>query len=314
MRLLTRALVLLMALSASARADRNDLTLERLIGPPSVPGAFNDPAGNVATLSSFRSLMSELGVVMAPRFLSPSDTLGWSGFHFSFDSSFTSISNHADFWRKGVKDVSSSFLPTITVMARKGLWAPVPSFELGVGGSYLIDSSIFSLVAYAKFGIHEGFHGKPVPSIALRAAVSHLFGTEQADLTVVSTDLSVSKSFGLSGTVKLDPYLGANLLITIVRSGVIDTTPNVDAFQQSNPGGMPVDLNSNTTFPDPSAILRWRLFTGLRLVYSIVAISAEFAYTFCNDTALDCQAQNPTRVTDRSDGQAQLSLSAGFLF
>ncbi len=309
MRWLTLAL---MMVALPARADRNDLTLERLIGPPGVPGAFNDPNGNIPLQSSFRSLMSELGAVMAPKFLAPSDTLGYSGFHFSFDSSFTSISNKADYWRKGVRDVSSSFLPTVTVMARKGVWAPVPSFELGVGGSYLVDSSIFALIAYAKFAILEGFHGKPMPSIALRAAVSRLLGTAQADLTVVSTDLSLSKSFGLGGTLKIDPYVGANLLVMIVRSQVIDTTPYVDAFRQ-NPTSS-IDLNSNTTFPDQDPILRWRLFTGLRMVYSILAITAEFAYTFCNDSALDCQRDNPNKLTDRSDGQATLSISGGLIF
>src|SRR5262245_49201070 len=114
MRALALALMLV-GLRGQARAERNDLTLERLIGPPPLPGALNDPNGNIPLLSSFRSLMSELAVVMAPKFLSPSDTLGYSGFHLSFDSTFTSISNHADFWKKGVKEVSGGFLPTLTV-------------------------------------------------------------------------------------------------------------------------------------------------------------------------------------------------------
>jgi hypothetical protein len=304
-------LVVALLSARTAHADRNDFTLERLIGPPSLPGAFNDPAGNIPLLSQYRSLMSEMGVVLAPKFLDRADTLGWSGFNLSFDTTFTAISNKADYWRRGVRDVSSSFLPTVTMMARKGLWAPLPSFEIGAGLSHLVGSSILALQAYAKFAVHEGFHGHPIPSIALRAAVSRPMGTAQVDMTIVSTDLSLSKSFGLAGTLRLEPYLGANLLITIVRSQVIDTTPAVDAYRQ---GPMSVDLNSNTTFPDQDPILRWRLFTGLRLVYSILAITAEFAYTLCNDTGLDCQRDNPMRLTDRSDGQAQLSFSAGLIF
>jgi len=299
------------AAAASARADQNDLTLERLVGRPANPGDFVDVQGNFPLQSAYRSLMSELGVVMAPRLLSPADTLGYSGFAFSFDSSFTSINNRADYWQRGVRDVSSSFLPTVSVTARKGLWAPWPSFELGAGFTHLVHSSIFAVNAYAKFGIHEGFHGWAVPSIALRAAVSRILGTRQVDMTVVSTDLSVSKSFGLGGTLKLDPYLGANLLVTIVRGEVIDTTPDVDAFRQ---GGMSVDLNSNTVFPTQDNILRWRLFFGLRFVYSIVAIGAEFSWAFCNDRAIDCGKDDPNKIVDRSDGQAQLSLTAGLTF
>jgi hypothetical protein len=307
-----RRLVVMLVLCAPlvARAGDYTLTLERLIGPPTTPGTFNDPTA-IPIQTAYRSLMSEMGVVFAPKWMSPSDTLGWSGFHLSFDAAFTSISNTQDYWQKGVRDASSGFLPTITVMARKGIWAPLPSFEIGAGASYLVDSPIVALITYMKFAIHEGMHKFPMPSIALRGAVSRPFGTSQVDMTVVSTDLSLSKSFGVGGTLKLDPYLGANLLLTIVKSQVIDTTPNVDAFKQ---GPMSVDLNSNTTFPDQDTILRWRLFVGLRLVWSLLAVSFEYAYTFCNDTARDCGVDSPTRITDRSDGQSTISLSAGLLF
>jgi len=308
------ALLMVLCAAAPALADRNDFTLERMIGPPSAPGAVVQPS--LAQQSEFRSLMSEMAVVMSPLLLTPSDSLGWSGFHFSVDSRFTSISNRADYWRTGVKDVSSSFLSTVSLMARKGIWAPLPSFEIGLGGTYLVDSNIFALQAYAKLGIHEGFHNYPIPSIALRGAVSRLLGTNQVDLTVISTDLSISKQFGLGGAVKLDPYLGANLLVTIARSAVIDTTPGNDAYQEgmAQMTGMPMDLNSNTVFPDQDSILRWRLFVGARVVYSILAVSLEFAWTFCNDTATNCTVDNAAKLTDRSDGQAQISLSAGVVF
>lgn len=295
----------------AAHADRNDFTLERMIGPPQTPGVPNDPAGNIPLQSAYRSLMSEMGVVLSPKFLAPADTLGWSGFNFSFDTTFTKITDRADYWQRGVRNVSSGFLPTVTATARKGLWAPLPAFELGGGLSYLVDSSIYALQAYAKLGLHEGFHGWPLPSVALRAAVSRPMGTSQVDMTIVSTDLSLSKSFGVAGALRLEPYLAANLLVNIVSSQVIDTTPGIDAFRQ---GGAGPDLNANTTFPNQGSILRWRLFAGLRLVYSYLVIAAEVAYTFCNDSAMDCRRDDPIRVTDRSDGQLQLSFSAGMTF
>ena len=172
---------------------------------------------------------------------------------------------------------------------------------------------MFALQAYAKLALHEGYHGWALPSMALRAAVSRLVGTTQVDMTVVSTDVTLSKSFGLAGTMRLDPYVGANLLVTIVRSQVIDTTPNVDAFKQYP---STVDLNSNTTFPDAAGdnILRWRMFVGFRLVYSVVSLSAEFSYAFCNDTANSCGKNDLTKLMDRSSGQVQLSLAGGLIF
>ena len=153
----------------------------------------------------YKSLMSELGVVIAPRALSPADTLGYSGFQLAFETSFTQISNTQDFWQKGVENVSGSFLPTISVMARKGIWLPLPGFEIGAGATKLLDSNMYAVQGYAKLALHEGFHDWAIPSLALRGAVSHLLGSSQVDLTVISIDATVSKSFGIGGTVTLDP-------------------------------------------------------------------------------------------------------------
>ncbi len=296
--------------AARAHADRNDLTLERIIGPPTVPGMFNDPTDPVRQ-TMYKSLMSELGVVIAPRALSPADTLGYSGFQLAFETSFTQISNKQDFWQKGVENVSSGFLPTISVMARKGIWLPLPGFEIGAGATKLIDSNMYAVQGYAKLALHEGFHDWPIPSLALRGAVSHLLGSPQVDLTVVSVDATVSKSFGIAGTVTLDPYVGAGTLLGIVRGQVIDTTPGVDAFADGSGSN---DINANTTFPDPDTIVRWRIYAGFRLVYAFLAFTGEFVYTFCNSSASDCNKMDPTRITDRSGGQAQINFSGSFLF
>jgi len=203
MRALTVGLCVLAAatLTAStARADRNDLTLERIIGPPAMPGMFNDPT-DPARQTMYKSLMSELGVVIAPRALSPADTLGYSGFQLAFETSFTQISNKQDFWQKGVQNVSGSFLPTLSVMARKGIWLPLPGFEIGAGASKVLDSNLYAVQGYAKLALHEGFHDWAIPSLAVRGAVSHLLGSSQVDLTVISDDETVSKSFGIAGTV-----------------------------------------------------------------------------------------------------------------
>jgi hypothetical protein len=299
----------LMFFARVASADPNDLTLERLVGP-AMPGVFNDPT-DPARQSQFRSLMSELGVAMAPKFLSPADTLGWSGFQVSFDTTFTAISNKASFWQNGVENVSGGYLPTLSVWARKGIWLPLPSFELGAGMTKLINSNMWSVQAYAKLGIHEGYHGWAVPSIAIRGAVSHVLGEPEIDLTIGSLDVSLSKSFGIGGTVKLDPYLGANVLWIIPRSQIIDTTPNIDAYRQG-PNG--IDLDANTAFADQENIVRWRIFTGFRLVWSILALTGEVAYTLCNNTGASCRVDNPQKVLDLSDGQIQLSFSGSLLY
>jgi hypothetical protein len=290
-----------------AHADDNDLTLERIAGMPTTIGSYNDPT-SVAQQTMYRSLMSELATVMGPRVLSPADTLGYSGFQLALETSFTQITSGADYWQKGVENVSGSFLSTLTVMARKGIWLPLPGFEIGAGATKLFNSNMYAVQGYAKFALHEGFHDWAIPSFALRGSVSHLLGASEVDLTSVGIDAEVSKSFGIAGTVTLDPYLGAGTLLSFVNSEVIDETPNIDA--NSNPK----DVNSNTTFPDPDMIVRWRLYGGFRLLYAFLAFTGEFAYTFCNDTAMNCTVANPNKIVDRSGGQAQINLSVSFVF
>jgi len=81
---------------------------------------------------------------------------------------------------------------------------PVPTIELGFGAVHLLDSHS-CLQSYAKFAIHEGFHDWPVPSFAVRGAVSYLTGTNQVGMTVTSLDLLISKRFGLLKTARLEP-------------------------------------------------------------------------------------------------------------
>jgi hypothetical protein len=170
---------------------------------------------------------------------------------------------------------------------------------------------MYAVQGYAKLALHEGFHDWPLPSFAVRAAVSHLLGAPEVNLTTLALDGTVSKSFGAGGTVTVDPYLGAGALLSFVRGEVIDTTPNHDAFHD---GPNSDDVNSNTTFPDPDTIVRWRLYAGFRLVYAFFALTGEFAYTFCNDSAGNCNKVDPTKITDRSGGQAQINFSGAFIF
>jgi hypothetical protein len=293
-----------------AHADSNDFTLERIIGFPSNSNPL-DLSGDIRRNTMYRSLMSEMGVVLAPRFLAPSDTLGYSGFQIAFEAGFVQVSNGADFWKKGVEKVSGDFLSTISVMARKGIWLPLPGFEIGAGATKLVGGGLFAVQAYAKLALHEGFHDWPVPSLAIRGAVSRVVGSPQVDLTMVSIDTSVSKSFGLGGTAKLDPYLGFAALLTFARGQVIDATPNIDAYRDSPTS---LDLNSNTTFPDPDTILRWQVFGGFRLQYSWLALTAEFVYTLCNDSGSNCTQRSNTKVVDASDGQAIINLSGSLIF
>ena len=292
-----------------ARAEDNDLTLERLIGPPSVAGT--SPTITTAVRSAYAGLASELGVLVAPRPLQPADSLGWSGFAPNVDYSITQINRDADYWQKGARSVSGLFLGTVGVTVRKGIWLPFPSFELSVGGHKILGSGMFTLELAAKLALHEGFHGWAIPSIALRVAVAHLFGSPQIGLTVLEAGVLVSKRFAIGGGLQLDPYLGAAAIISFASSQVIDTTPNVDAFRQ---GPNAPDENANITLPDLDPLPRFRLHGGMRLKASLFSFTAEAAYVLCNSTGRNCQHDGSIEVVDRSLGQLQVNIAAGVVY
>jgi hypothetical protein len=267
--------------------------------------------------------VSQLGVALAPRFLTPADTLGYSGFQFSTELSYTTIDHSADYWCATEKAAEaacaanarpSGSLGTIGLYARKGVWLPLPSFEVGAGALHLLSSQMWAAQAYAKFAIHEGFHDWPIPSLAVRGSVSRLMGSEQLDLTIPSLDVSVSKSFGVAGTVNVSPYAGWNVLWMIARSEVIDKTPNVDA--QTTPD----DVKNNFVFPDQDNIVRQRFFAGLKLKYYVFAFTAEAVFALAGKSVddragvdMDC-AVAPANAKDRCDAHDNAAAQQTYTF
>jgi len=298
-----RALIALILAGAatSAHAEDNDIVLSRL-GTPVLEG--DQVIGVVGNNQAFRSLASELGVVMAPRLVEPADTIGFGGFQFTVDTAFTSISSGAGYWDT-LEAESNGFMPTVGVFARKGMWFPLPSFEIGIGAVKLLESRMWSAQGYAKFALHEGYHNLPVPSVAVRGAVSRLMGSEQLDLTVASLDVSVSKEFGLGGMINLAPYGGWNLLTIVPRSEVVDRTPGVDQITE------PTDRINSFVFLDQDNIYRNRFFAGMKLKYHVFMLALEanlaLAGTSVDDRAgtdTMCDAAGSTEDCDAKDAAA----------
>lgn len=318
----------MLLLPAAARGGDQDLVLSRL-------GTVQQTGGNITDVTphneEFRSLISELGVLIAPDFLAPADTLGYSGFQFSTQLTFNTISASESFWSATQESATgeigkeTDLIPTFGFWVRKGIWLPLPSFELGAGAEHILESNMWAAQAYAKFALHEGFHNWPLPSLAVRGATSRLMGTEQLDLTVASVDVSISKAFGIEGTVRFEPYAGWNYLWIVPRSEVIDATPTVDAFDPGSSTGTNSDVNANFVFPTQDNITRQRLFVGFKLKYYVFTVIAEGNWipggssvddragvlVACGDPGAnpgDCDA------TDRSGMQQSYALSVGLDF
>jgi hypothetical protein len=349
--LVASAVMLAMAAFASAAwAAKNDLQLLNLCPPapsglPSkVPecswvqrqadGLITGPVvPDFNGRQDFRSLMSELGVVLAPRIPMVADTAGIAGFQLSAELGLTGISNNQRFWN-GVEGVSANnptatrpdaMLTTVGAFVRKGIWLPVPTIELGFGVVHLLDSQLLAWQSYAKLAIHEGFHDWPVPSFAVRGAVSYLTGTDQVTMTTTSVDLLISKGFGLLGTARLEPFVGWSWISIFAHSGRLDATPSCDAKQLadmpagSDPGNpycsssqasTKNDFNANFSFPDQNVITRYRLFAGFKLRFAIVFFAAQYEVFFAGSS----RDGSASSAKDQSGTQNAMSLSTGLDF
>jgi hypothetical protein len=314
------ALVLAAALLAPAVAvaDTNDIIISRL------STRVEDDMGNLTNVvgqnREFRSLASQLGVVLAPHMLTPADTIGFGGFQFSVDYATTTIDGDAAYWSAREDANPTDSLGTIGLFARKGMWLPIPSFEVGVGAVHLMDSQIWTAQLYAKMGVHEGYHQLPLPSFSVRGAVSRMMQQRELDLTIASLDLMASKHIGVGGTWRLEPYAGWNLLMIIPRSEVIDPTPNIDPLVP----GFESDADLNFVFREQDTIFRHRFALGAKLKYYVFHVTLEAVFALAGSstddrpgTNMECPENAMTASCDATDtaaAQRTLSLSAGFDF
>lgn len=337
----------LIAAAGNALAGKNDLNLVNLCPQAStsalgvqecswikrdanglITGVTIDEAGR----SNFRSLMSELGVVLAPRIPMPADTIGFAGFLITGELGFTQISNNKSYWN-GVSAVSpqalnssrpDATLTTVGFFLRKGIWWPIPALEVGGGVVNLLDSQMLSWQGYAKVALHEGFHDWPVPSLSVRAAMSYVTGTDQVNLRTTTFDVLISKGFGLLKTARVEPFGGLSLLVISASGKPIDFTPLCDAHAvaQAAPGqqvsdhctvaqsGTTNDLLANAAFPGQELITRYRVFGGAKLKFGVLAIIAQYELYQAGHSRDD----NVTPAVDQSGQQSAFSLSTGLNF
>jgi hypothetical protein len=279
--------------------------------------------GNVTSVVGqnleMRGLASQLGVVLAPHLLTPADTIGFGGFQLTVDYSTTTIDQDASYWRV-LQGQPDNMMRTVGVFMRKGMWFPLPSFEVGGGAIHLVDSRLWTGQLYTKFALHEGYHDLPIPSLAVRGAVSRMMNQRELDLTVASLDVAISKHFGVGSTWRWDPFVGWNMLMIVPRSEVIDPTPNVDPLTPGNEQ----DILLNFVFKDQDNIYRHRVFVGAKFQYYVFQLTVEAQFALAGSSVDDrtgtnepCMPNATTTTCDAKDtagAQRTLAMSAGFDF
>jgi hypothetical protein len=281
--------------SSVAWAGAYDLRLSQLGTDPNTGAVLGND-------EDFRSLASELGVLMAPKPVDSAESLGLSGFAISADVSLNTLSNGAAYWKNATRGDPGKIAPTLQIMGRKGLW---PGIEVGAGATHLFNSRMWTISGYGKVAINEGFHPAPIPSVAIRGMFSRLVGAEDMNMTTAAIDASISHVFGVGKTVNVTPYVGYQALMIFARSGVLDATPKTDEYLDKSP-----EL-SEFVYKDGGAILRHRPFLGVRVIFSVLRIGFEAMIVPGGGRAGDI---NGKKVADKSGLQQQYTLSLGLDF
>ncbi len=244
--LLVQMLVVAASLCAVAPAFAldNDLVLSRFAEfDPQQFGSCTNACGIVdPNVDLFRALVQDFGQVIAPRLASPAETLGEAGFAFNTMISMSVVDDTQEHWQLAVEDGDpSSTWATGHVQIRKGL--PF-SFEVAGNMGYVFGSEMFMLGGDLKWAINEGFYY--FPDLAFRGSVNTLMGSRDMNLYTAGGDMSISKAFGIAGTMVVTPYLGYQLLWLIGSSRLLNAfpqDPRPPQIDRDQPSGM-----GSTTF------------------------------------------------------------------
>ena len=190
-----------------------------------------DPTGTTVcpewlTRDEYRSLITELGLMISPKVLSPSSTLGINGFDVGLEMNTALIHGQEPFWTKATKDGSIPRVFTFpTLRVRKGL--PL-SLEGGMNISYLPFTQQQVLGGDFRFALHEGF--SLVPDVAIQLSYNQFIGNEQLDMNVKqgSATLGYTWAFGeIPGihTGRVSAWAGYS-------KGIIDSKVNTAALEE----------------------------------------------------------------------------------
>jgi len=190
--------------------------------------------------ADFRSLSEDLGSALSYKAVTPTTSLGVTGFDLGLEITQTKMAKSSQLWGTitgSGNAVSSLYIPKLHVA--KGL-----PFGIDIAAFYSkIPTTNISLIgAELRYAVLDG--GLVSPTIGIRGAYSKMSGVSQLALDTKSLDISISK-----GIAMLSPYIGVGQVWTnsnpnVVVGGV--SLLNKESFSQNKVFGG-VNLNLGLT-------------------------------------------------------------------
>ncbi len=226
--------------------------------------ANEDFGGSAESASVFQDtfikIAGELASILGPRRLGPSTTSGSLGFDLGVDIAISTVDEESAHWANALPG-DDGLMNTVALQFRKGL--PF-GFELGGDVAHLTDSDLWALGMNLKYTFLEGF--SYLPEAALRVGFWGVVGSRELDLMIFSTDLAVSKEFGLGGVLAIAPYFTYGLLVGTASTNVVGYFPAGES--------LPV----NGVVPSQTITVN-RGGLGFRLLFPYSALSVEAVFS-----------------------------------
>ena len=227
-----RVLLCVLLFSAAAGASDNDVQLYLLGHPDDLgctrcdgsAGDVKEP-GDLKAQARFHRFSSTLGLAFIPPFQETAGTTGQAGFEVGFSVSEAYLKIPANAWATSGTQSSGASPPLLAL--------PTLTLRKGFGGSIEIGAAVSSLFGSQMLGLSGEVRWAPVdgvaylPDLAVRLYATRVVGSQDLDLTVAGADLSISKSFGIAGMVKLQPYGQGGVALVNALSSVVDFKPAV---------------------------------------------------------------------------------------
>lgn len=308
-------LVWALVMPRPAAALDNDVQLRWLGSPNSVPtgcvqlgqaNPANLPLCSQAPQSRFARMGSALGLAFAPAWSEPGATGGQAGFELNVAEVLAFPRLHADEWgTEGSHGAGApAVLPLTSLTIRKGLGA---SIDLGFSITYLAQSQMIGLAADLKVALLDGV--EKAPDVAVRFWGGHLAGSGELFVNDMGGDLVLSKSFGVSGMVKLQPFAQLGFAWIQVDSSLIDFAPE----SYPTTPAVAADVLANHDVFQTVKLLDNRYFrstVGLRLIAGAVLLTLEAAGAWGTNPITSTQGGfTATQGTQQYDLSARLGFS-----
>ena len=306
------ALCCILACASAARAGDQDLALWKLGHPDPIKkcdASVNDGctlAGDLSAQRRFARMTAALGLAFVPGLIEAAGTMGQTGFEVGFSQTAAFLKLDPSEWASVGTQAARAPPPVLsisTLTLRKGLGG---SLELGTHISYLAGSQILGVGAELRFALIDGLDY--APDLAVRAYGTRLLGTAELDLTTVGADALISKSWGVGGMVKLQPYFQFGIAMVHATSGVVDFQPGAE------------DPKDPTA--DDSAFRTVKLFDnlynrfalGLRMVAGAVVLGAEGTVAYGTNPVQSDKLAGGAVVPTQFTRQLGASLRLGVAF